>query len=81
VFDLADRYDAIAGFHASTLARIRTALPPAERRPNSLLGFAGTDDAEACLPYRLTDKGTTKKQFRDLGISDALIGTGIDAAA
>jgi iron complex transport system substrate-binding protein len=44
VFDEPDRYEAIAAFHDSTLARIRTALPPAERRPNALLCFAGTDD-------------------------------------
>ena len=78
VFDEPDRYEAIAEFHDSTLARIQTALPPAERRPNALLCFGGTDEPEAFLPYRLTDKGTNKKQFRDLGISDALTGTGID---
>jgi len=78
VFDEPDRYEAIAGFHDSTLARIQTALPPAERRPNALLCFGGSDEPETFLPYRLTDKGTNKKQFRDLGISDALIGTGID---
>jgi iron complex transport system substrate-binding protein len=81
VCDEPDRYEAIAEFHDSTLARIRTALPPAERRPNALLCFAGTDAPEAFLPYRLTDDGTNKKQYRDPGISDALIGTWIDAAA
>ena len=80
VYDEPDRYDAIARFHDATLARIRTALPPAERRPNALPCYADTDEPEAFSPYRLTDKGTNKKQFRDLGISGALSGTGIDAA-
>ena len=53
-------------------------LPPAEEWPNTLFCFAVTAEPEAFSPYRLTDKGTNKKQFRDLGITDALSGTGVD---
>jgi iron complex transport system substrate-binding protein len=40
------------------------------------LCFAGSAEPEKFSPYRLTDRGTNKKQFHDLGITDALSGTG-----
>ena len=78
VFDETDRYEALSAFHDDLLATVQAALPPAEERPNALLCFAATAEPEAFSPSRLTDKGTNKKQFRDLGITDALSGTGID---
>ncbi|MEF8807194.1 ABC transporter substrate-binding protein [Natronomonas sp.] len=78
VFDERDRYEAFAEFHDDFIAEIQANLPPADSRPNGLLCFAAGDEPEAFSPYRLTDKGTNKKQFRDLGITDALAGTGIE---
>ena len=78
VFDETDRYEALAAFHDDLVTRVRADLPVAEERPNALLCFAATDEPEAFSPYRLTDGGTNKKQFRDLGIADALSGTGVD---
>lgn len=60
MIDEPDRHEAIADFPISTLTRIPTALPPAERRPDALLRFADTDDPKAFLPYRLSDDGTNE---------------------
>ena len=67
-----------ASFHDDLVADMQADLPPAEERPDALLCFAAGDEPEAFSPYRLTDEGTNEKQFRDLGITDALGGTGID---
>jgi iron complex transport system substrate-binding protein len=78
VFQAEDRYEAFAALHEEFLTGIQTALPSADARPNVLLVFAGGDEPDRFYPYRLNDKGTSKKQFRDLGVSDALAGTGIE---
>ena len=77
VFDAVDRYEAFAAYHDEFVTSIQTDLPPADDRPNVLLVWGGSDEPERFSPYRLNDKGTSKKQYRDLGISDALAGTGI----
>ncbi|WP_276259786.1 ABC transporter substrate-binding protein [Haloglomus litoreum] len=73
-----ERYESFRAFHDDFLAALQASLPSADARPNGLLCFAGSDEPEAFSPYRLTDKGTNKKPFRDLGIPDALAGTGIE---
>jgi iron complex transport system substrate-binding protein len=73
-----DRYDAFASFHDDFLAEVEADLPPAEERPDGMLVFAAGDEPEEFSPYRLSDEGTNKKQFRDLGIEDALAETGIE---
>jgi len=77
VFNEEKTYAELKSFHDDYVAEVQADLPSADGRPNALLCFAAGDDPEAFYPYRLTDKGTNKKQFRDLGISDALSGTGI----
>ncbi|MFB6117342.1 ABC transporter substrate-binding protein [Halosegnis sp.] len=77
VFQETERYEALKSFHDEYITRIQTDLPPADSRPNALLCFAAGNEPESFFPYRLTDKGINKKQFRDLGITDALAGTGI----
>jgi iron complex transport system substrate-binding protein len=72
-----ERYEAFASFHDEFLGRIQGTLPEASERPNALLCFAAGDEPEAFSPYRLTDRGTNKKQFHDLGIEDALGGSGV----
>lgn len=77
VFDRVDRYEAVKAIHDETVAQVGANLPSADARPNALLCFGASDEPEQFYPYRLSDKGTNKKQFRDLGITDALSGTGI----
>jgi iron complex transport system substrate-binding protein len=78
IFDREDRYAAFASLHEECLARVQESLPPADERPNGLLCFAGGDEPEAFYPARLADRGTSKKQFHDLGVTDALADTGIE---
>ncbi|ELZ86090.1 hypothetical protein C453_09743 [Haloferax elongans ATCC BAA-1513] len=72
------RYEAFESLHDEFIADIQAKLPSADERPNVLLVYAGSDEPEKFSPYRLNDKGTSKKQWRDLGVSDALSGTGIE---
>ena len=78
LFREGDRFRAFASLHDEYLARVQADLPAADARPAGLLCFAGSDEPEKFSPYRLTDKGTNKKHFRDLGVSDALSGTGVE---
>ncbi|WP_276270861.1 ABC transporter substrate-binding protein [Haloarcula litorea] len=78
VFGREEQYAAFESFHDDFLARVQADLPAADDRPAGLLCFAGSAEPEKFSPYRITDKGTNKKQFHDLGVSDALAGTGIE---
>ena len=78
IFRERDRFRAFESLHDEFLARVQAELPAADARPAGLLCFAGSDEPETFSPYRLTDKGTNKKHFRDLGVSDALSGTGVE---
>ncbi|SFG09004.1 iron complex transport system substrate-binding protein [Halopelagius inordinatus] len=78
VFDERDRYEAFADLHDEFVADIQRRLPPEDQRPNVFLTFEGTDEPETFSPYRLHDEGTSKKQWRDLGVHDALSGTDIE---
>ncbi|KOX91389.1 Fe3+-hydroxamate ABC transporter substrate-binding protein [Haloarcula rubripromontorii] len=78
VFQEQARYEAFKQLHDDYIAGIQSQLPPAEERPSVLLTFEGTNEPESFSPYRLSDKGTSKKQWRDLGVTDALAGTDID---
>ena len=73
-----EKFDRLKTFHDEFIAEIEADLPAADSRPNALLTFAAGDEPEKFYPYRVSDKGTNKKQFRDLGISDALADTGIE---
>ncbi|MDS0223068.1 ABC transporter substrate-binding protein [Haloarcula sp. S1AR25-5A] len=78
VFQERQRYEAFKQLHDDYIAELQSHLPPAEERPNVLLTFEGTDEPESFSPYRLNDNGTSKKQWRDLGVTDALAGTDIE---
>lgn len=77
LFQEEERYRAFEALHDEFVAGIQTRLPPADERPNVLLVYEGSDEPEEFSPYRLNDRGTSKKQWRDLGVSDALAGSGI----
>jgi iron complex transport system substrate-binding protein len=72
-----ERFEAFARFHDEFIGRVQADLPPEDERPNALLTFASGDEPETFSPYRISDEGTNKRQFHDLGITDALAGTGI----
>jgi iron complex transport system substrate-binding protein len=78
VFQQSERYEAFASFHDEFIADVQADLPPASERPAALLVFAGSNQPEEFSPYRITDKGTNKKHLRDLGVEDALAGSGIE---
>jgi iron complex transport system substrate-binding protein len=73
-----ERFAAFRSLHDAFVADVQTDLPPARERPNALLCYSAKDEPERFSPYRLSGKGTNKKQFRDLGITDALAGTGVE---
>jgi iron complex transport system substrate-binding protein len=79
LFQEQDRYKAFKQYHDEFIAEIQSRMPPSGERPNVMLTFEGTNEPETFSPYRLTDKGTSKKQWNDLGVADALAGTGIES--
>jgi iron complex transport system substrate-binding protein len=78
VFGARDRFEALKSLHDEFIAEIQSRLPPAAERPTVCLTYEGTDEPETFSPYRLNDRGTSKKQWNDLGVADALAGTGIE---
>ncbi|WP_049899969.1 ABC transporter substrate-binding protein [Natrinema altunense] len=78
VFQQRDRYEAFRELHTAFIASVQERLPPADDRPSVFLTFEGSEEPETFSPYRLDDEGTSKKQWRDLGIHDALAGTGTE---
>jgi iron complex transport system substrate-binding protein len=78
VFQEPERYRQFASFHDNFIADVQARLPGPDQRPNAALLWQGKNEPESFYPYRLSGKGTNKKQFHDLGISDALAGTGIE---
>jgi iron complex transport system substrate-binding protein len=78
LFGERERYEASKELHDEYIAKIQSRIPPATDRPTVMLTYEGTNDPETFSPYRLNDKGTSKKQWNDLGVSDALAGTGIE---
>jgi len=73
-----ERFSQLKTFHDEFLSDVTATLPGADQRPNALLTFAAGDEPEAFYPYRVSGQGANKKHFRDLGITDALAGTGIE---
>ncbi|WP_227132942.1 ABC transporter substrate-binding protein [Halorubellus salinus] len=73
-----ETFQALKSLHDEFIADVQAKLPGADSRPNALLTFAAGDEPEAFYPYRVSDQGTNKKHFHDLGLTDALAGTGIE---
>ncbi|MFB6121779.1 MAG: ABC transporter substrate-binding protein [Halobacteriaceae archaeon] len=76
VFQEQDRYDEFATFHDETVSAVQDSLP--EERPSAALVFEYSDEPTDFSPSRISDGGTNKKQFRDLGVMDAFEGTDIE---
>lgn len=77
VFQQQERYEAFKSYHDEVIADVQSKLPSATERPNALLCWAGSNEPEEFSPYRITDKGTNKKHLHDLGVEDALAGSGV----
>ncbi|MEY7849961.1 ABC transporter substrate-binding protein [Natrarchaeobius sp. A-rgal3] len=78
VFQETARYDAFAELHDEFIADVRAQLPSEEARPDVFVTYDETDQPDSFSPYRLDDGGTSTKQWRDLGPTDALADTDID---
>jgi len=72
-----EKFERLKSFHDEYITEIQRKLPGPNSRPDALLCWQGSDEPESFYPYRLSGKGTNKKAFHDVGITDALSGTGI----
>lgn len=77
VFQETERYERFAEFHDGFVADVQSRLPPLDDRPAAMLLWQKKNEPETFYPYRLSGQGTNKKQFHDLGVTDALNDTGI----
>jgi len=73
-----EKFTQLKELHDEFITEVQADLPSADDRPNALLTFASGNEPEAFFPYRVSDQGTNKKHFHDLGLTDALAGTGIE---
>ncbi len=78
VFQQEKRYQQFKSFHDEYISGLQSKLPSKSERPNAMLLWQGKNQPKQFYPYRLSDKGTNKKQWHDLGVKDALAGTGIE---
>ncbi|WP_180843021.1 ABC transporter substrate-binding protein [Natrinema zhouii] len=72
VFQERERYEAFVELHEAMLETIDERLPPAEERPAAMLVGASDVPPSEFHPYRFDDGGVSTKQWRDLGLTDAL---------
>lgn len=70
-FQREERYEAFATLHEEFQGRIEEIVPPEGDRPEVAVLWANGDRPETFLPY-LINEGTSFKQWRDLGVRDAL---------
>jgi iron complex transport system substrate-binding protein len=77
VFREEERYGEFKSFHDDAVASMQADLPGPDARPSAALTWQGSDEPTGFYPYRLSGNGTNKKQFHDLGLSDAFANTGI----
>ncbi|KZX49098.1 MULTISPECIES: ABC transporter substrate-binding protein [Haloarcula] len=78
VFQKEDQYQTFKQFHDEFIADIQSLLPAESDQPSVLLTYEASDEPETFSPYRLDDRGTNKKQWHDLGVTDALTNTSVE---
>ncbi|WP_423998581.1 ABC transporter substrate-binding protein [Haloarcula salina] len=78
VFQKEGQYQKFKQFHDEYIADIQSRLPAESDRPSVLLTYEGSAEPETFSPYRLDDRGTNKKQWHDLGVTDALANTSVE---
>jgi iron complex transport system substrate-binding protein len=77
VFQAQDRYQAFVELHEEMLALVDEHLPPADQRPTALLVYPADGAGFQFYPFRFDDGGVSTKQWRDLGLTDALAATDV----
>ncbi|QKY21077.1 ABC transporter substrate-binding protein [Halolamina sp. CBA1230] len=77
IFQERERYEAFAALHDEVLADVEERLP--EERPDIALLYPAGIPPESFYPY-LIGEGTQAKQWRDLGVGDALARNGVTDA-
>ena len=75
VFQAEDRYEAFADLHDEFQSNVADVVP-SEERPAVAIMWAAGDEPEEFSPY-LIGEGTSFKQWRDLGVVDALAETDV----
>jgi iron complex transport system substrate-binding protein len=73
-----EKFERLKSFHDEYVTDVQTKIPGPNSRPDALLCWQASNEPESFYPYRLSGKGTNKKAFHDVGITDALSGTGIE---
>ncbi|WP_135830369.1 ABC transporter substrate-binding protein [Halorussus halobius] len=76
LFGRTDRYEAMAEVHDQFQSSLSGVVPSEGDRPTVAIIWAGGDEPETFLPY-LVSEGTSFKQWRDLGVRDALAETDV----
>lgn len=77
LFQATDRYEAFVDLHEEFQAGLDEVVPADEsERPAVAIMWAGGDEPEEFSPY-LIGEGTSFKQWRDLGVRDALAETDV----
>ncbi|WP_092907226.1 ABC transporter substrate-binding protein [Halostagnicola kamekurae] len=77
VFQAQERYQAFVELHERMLKLIDEHLPPADQRPTALLVFPADGSGSQFYPFRIDDGGVSTKQWRELGLTDALAETDV----
>jgi iron complex transport system substrate-binding protein len=76
VFGQEQRYRAFKRLHDEFIGRVRDRLPPKADRPSVAILLVTSNTPEQFYPYPI-NKGTSYKQWRDLGVTSALKQAGI----
>ncbi|NLV08674.1 ABC transporter substrate-binding protein [Halomicrobium mukohataei] len=76
VFQQRDRFEAFDALHEEFQSSLDDIVPPEGERPEVAIMWAGSDEPEKFSPY-LISQGTSFKQWRDLGVRDALAETDV----
>ncbi|WP_137684914.1 ABC transporter substrate-binding protein [Haloarcula mannanilytica] len=77
VFQAQERYQAFVDLHERMRTLINEHLPPADQRPTALLIFPADGSGFQFYPFRFDDGGISTKQWRELGLTDALAATDV----
>jgi iron complex transport system substrate-binding protein len=76
VFRRTERYEAFASLHEEFQSAVDDVVPSSGDRPAVAIMWAGGNEPEEFSPY-LISQGTSFKQWRDLGVRDALAETDV----
>lgn len=77
VFGQEQRYRAFKQLHDEFIGRVQERLPPKSERPSVGILLVTSTEPEEFYPYPI-NKGTSYKQWRDLGVTSALREAGIE---